>query len=259
MLERQPNLGKKTKVILTYFLRKAAFLVSVVALYLVCHLAIWGLSLGLEKFSLDYFAPLLAMVFVLFCSSMIQLAWAPFDHYYQGFIQSRVSRPRLPPVLTAAVYLQCTWPTKKKHLLTVPRLFKVNFLNKHLGIAFPVPIAVMNQKGSPTGAEVGLITANFCEYINPQGRPPCFLVLLFSPTSFPTSFTPYTRVLPQPLIISLCTFSLVFILSFIFISLYLSFLSLSFPLFVFSFFLTLYISGSDNSNNQSPPVECSGH
>ncbi|CAI4217613.1 unnamed protein product [Parascedosporium putredinis] len=109
MLERQPKLGKKTKVILTYFLRKAAFLVSVVALYLVCHLAIWGLSVGLEKVSLNYCAPLIAMIFVLFCSSMIQLAWAPFDHYYQGFIQSRSHWSRVLISLALVVFLRLPW------------------------------------------------------------------------------------------------------------------------------------------------------
>ncbi|POR32462.1 Uncharacterized protein TPAR_07336 [Tolypocladium paradoxum] len=101
-------------------------LLWVVIIYLASELAVWGLSRALAPASLEFFASILGMLLVF--SSMTVAGWLcrSYDRLYNEQIRS-----------------------------------KVNFINAHLGMGFPIPIVMMNRNDALDGRQIARIIGTF--------------------------------------------------------------------------------------------------
>ncbi|KAF4456037.1 hypothetical protein F53441_1758 [Fusarium austroafricanum] len=98
----------------------------VIIIYLVSELIIWGLSRALAPVNLEFFSSIFGMVITLFIMAAAYFCFASVDDVYQKHIKS-----------------------------------KVDFINVHLGLGFPIPLVMLNQSDILGGRDVGCIIGNF--------------------------------------------------------------------------------------------------
>ncbi|KAH8176617.1 lrgB-like family protein [Sarocladium implicatum] len=94
-------------------------------IYLLSELVIWGLSGLLAPAQIEFFSSIISMVLVLVLMSMIHLLWKNVDEAYQRALKA-----------------------------------KVDFINSHMGIGFPVPIVMLNEDDILQGREIACILGN---------------------------------------------------------------------------------------------------
>ncbi|KAM5351068.1 hypothetical protein ACJ41O_003791 [Fusarium nematophilum] len=98
----------------------------VVVIYLASELVIWGLSRALALAQLEFFSSIFGMVLT-FGLMAVAYLWLPsVDEVYQKHIKS-----------------------------------KVDFINVHLGLGFPVPLVMLNQSEILGGHDISCIMGNF--------------------------------------------------------------------------------------------------
>ncbi|KAF5655631.1 hypothetical protein FHETE_11169, partial [Fusarium heterosporum] len=98
----------------------------VVVVYLTSELTIWGLSRALTLANLDFFSSIFGMVLT-FCFMVVAFfCFAGVDDIYQRHIKS-----------------------------------KVDFINVHLGLGFPIPLVMLNQSDILGGRDIACIIGNF--------------------------------------------------------------------------------------------------
>ncbi|KAF5013023.1 hypothetical protein FDECE_970 [Fusarium decemcellulare] len=98
----------------------------VVVIYLASELTIWGLSRALAPVRLEFFSSIFGMVLT-FCVMTAAYLWsADVDDIYQRHIKS-----------------------------------KIDFINIHLGLGFPIPLVMLNQGDILGGHDIACIIGNF--------------------------------------------------------------------------------------------------
>ncbi|CAM1505096.1 Fc.00g107330.m01.CDS01 [Cosmosporella sp. VM-42] len=98
----------------------------VVVIYLASELVIWGLSRTLAPANLQFFASILGMVLTFALMVGAYLLFQSCDDTYRRHIKS-----------------------------------KVDFINTHLGLGFPIPLVMLNQSDILDGREISRLIANF--------------------------------------------------------------------------------------------------
>ncbi|RGP68567.1 hypothetical protein FLONG3_8126 [Fusarium longipes] len=98
----------------------------VVVIYLMSELIIWGLSRALAPANLEFFSSIFGMILTFCCMAFAYLCFAGVDDIYQRYIKS-----------------------------------KVDFINVHLGLGFPIPLVMLNQSDILGGRDIACIIGNF--------------------------------------------------------------------------------------------------
>ncbi|KAM0345757.1 hypothetical protein ACHAPU_006110 [Fusarium lateritium] len=98
----------------------------VVVIYLMSELIIWGLSRALTPVNLDFFSSIFGMVLTFCFMAAAFFCFAGVDGIYQRHIKS-----------------------------------KVDFINVHLGLGFPIPLVMLNQSDILGGRDIACIIGNF--------------------------------------------------------------------------------------------------
>ncbi|KAF4968412.1 hypothetical protein FSARC_4209 [Fusarium sarcochroum] len=98
----------------------------VVVIYLMSELIIWGLSRALAPVSLEFFSSIFGMILTFCFMAAAYLCCAGVDGVYQRHIKS-----------------------------------KVDFINVHLGLGFPIPLVMLNQSDILGGHDIACIIGNF--------------------------------------------------------------------------------------------------
>ncbi|KAF5021276.1 hypothetical protein F66182_6674 [Fusarium sp. NRRL 66182] len=98
----------------------------VVVIYLTSELIIWGLSRALAPVNLEFFSSIFGMILTFCFMAAAHLCSAAVDDIYQRHIKS-----------------------------------KVDFINVHLGLGFPIPLVMLNQDDVLGGRDIACIIGNF--------------------------------------------------------------------------------------------------
>ncbi|KAL2753023.1 hypothetical protein ACRALDRAFT_2112518 [Sodiomyces alcalophilus JCM 7366] len=98
----------------------------VVVLYLLSELLIWSISIALRQAALEYFKTIFGMVVVFLSMTLLNQVCKTSDEFYHLRIKS-----------------------------------KVDFINKNLGLGFPVPLVAIDQDETLSGKEIGAVIGNF--------------------------------------------------------------------------------------------------
>ncbi|KAF7560413.1 hypothetical protein G7046_g3733 [Stylonectria norvegica] len=106
--------------------KRALNLLCVVVIYLTGELVIWGLSRALAPARLEFFASIVGMVLVFVFMSISYLLFRNCDPLYTQHVKS-----------------------------------KIDFINAHLGVGFPIPLVMLNENNILSGPEIARIIANF--------------------------------------------------------------------------------------------------
>ncbi|KAF5640526.1 hypothetical protein F52700_3677 [Fusarium sp. NRRL 52700] len=98
----------------------------VVVVYLMSEVIIWGLSRALAPVHLEFFSSIFGMVLTFCFMAAAYLCFADVDGVYRRHIKS-----------------------------------KVDFINVHLGLGFPIPLVMLNQSDILSGHDIGCVIGNF--------------------------------------------------------------------------------------------------
>ncbi|KAG7419387.1 hypothetical protein Forpe1208_v003269 [Fusarium oxysporum f. sp. rapae] len=98
----------------------------VVVVYLMSEVIIWGLSRALAPVHLEFFSSIFGMVLTFCFMAAAYLCFADVDGVYRRHIKS-----------------------------------KVDFINVHLGLGFPIPLVMLNQSDILSGRDIGCVIGNF--------------------------------------------------------------------------------------------------
>ncbi|KAG4260759.1 hypothetical protein FPRO04_04383 [Fusarium proliferatum] len=98
----------------------------VVVVYLMSEVIIWGLSRALAPVHLEFFSSIFGMVLTFCFMAAVYLCFADVDGVYRRHIKS-----------------------------------KVDFINVHLGLGFPIPLVMLNQSDILSGRDIGCVIGNF--------------------------------------------------------------------------------------------------
>ncbi|KAF9769724.1 hypothetical protein IL306_012815 [Fusarium sp. DS 682] len=98
----------------------------VVVIYLMSELTIWGLSRALASVHLDFFSSIFGMVLTFCFMAAAYVCFAGVDDVYRRHVKS-----------------------------------KVDFINVHLGLGFPIPLVMLNQSDILSGRDIGCVIGNF--------------------------------------------------------------------------------------------------
>ncbi|KAF4442257.1 hypothetical protein FACUT_2074 [Fusarium acutatum] len=98
----------------------------VVVVYLMSEVIIWGLSRALAPVHLEFFSSIFGMVLTFCFMAAAYLCFADIDGVYRRHIKS-----------------------------------KVDFINVHLGLGFPIPLVMLNQSDILSGHDIGCVIGNF--------------------------------------------------------------------------------------------------
>ncbi|KAM0546400.1 hypothetical protein ACHAPJ_010867 [Fusarium lateritium] len=98
----------------------------VVVIYLMSELIIWGLSRALAPVSLEFFSSIFGMILTFCFMAAAYFCCAGVDGIYQRHIKS-----------------------------------KVDFINVHLGLGFPIPLVMLNQSDILVGHDIACIIGSF--------------------------------------------------------------------------------------------------
>ncbi|KAF5598711.1 hypothetical protein FPCIR_2773 [Fusarium pseudocircinatum] len=98
----------------------------VVVVYLMSELIIWGLSRALAPVHLEFFSSIFGMVLTFCFMAAAYLCFADVDGVYRRHIKS-----------------------------------KVDFINVHLGLGFPIPLVMLNQSDILSGRDIACVIGNF--------------------------------------------------------------------------------------------------
>ncbi|QGI93534.1 hypothetical protein CEK26_006603 [Fusarium fujikuroi] len=98
----------------------------VVVVYLMSEVLIWGLSRALAPVHLEFFSSIFGMVLTFCFMAAAYLCFADVDGVYRRHIKS-----------------------------------KVDFINVHLGLGFPIPLVMLNQSDILSGHDIGCVIGNF--------------------------------------------------------------------------------------------------
>ncbi|EWG44594.1 hypothetical protein FVEG_05613 [Fusarium verticillioides 7600] len=98
----------------------------VVVVYLMSEVIIWGLSRALAPVHLEFFSSIFGMVLTFCFMAAAYLCFADVDGVYQRHIKS-----------------------------------KVDFINVHLGLGFPIPLVMLNQSDILSGRDIACVIGNF--------------------------------------------------------------------------------------------------
>ncbi|EKJ78263.1 hypothetical protein NXS19_011429 [Fusarium pseudograminearum] len=123
---RDMSLSKIWKKRLNYLARNVLEFGWVVIIYLMSELIIWGLSRALAPINLEFFSSIFGMVLTFCCMAFAYLCFSGVDDVYQRHIKS-----------------------------------KVDFINVHLGLGFPIPLVMLNQSDILGGHDIARIIGNF--------------------------------------------------------------------------------------------------
>ncbi|KAJ4006195.1 hypothetical protein NW752_010842 [Fusarium irregulare] len=121
--DMSPSLWKKR---LTYITTNVLEFGWVVVIYLMSELIIWGLSRALAPVELEFFSSIFGMVLTFCCMALAYLCFASVDDLYRRYIKS-----------------------------------KVDFINVHLGLGFPIPLVMLNEGDILGGRDIACIIGNF--------------------------------------------------------------------------------------------------
>ncbi|CAH0052547.1 unnamed protein product [Clonostachys solani] len=122
----------------------------VVVLFLASELIIWTISLALAPVNIEYFSAILSMVLVFATMTGITTILPSSDPFYQLMM-------------------------KPKSLKTDSRFCKIDFVNSHLGIGFPVPIVMLDPENVLNAKEIAKIIC-VCVITNLISWTACFVV-----------------------------------------------------------------------------------
>ncbi|KAK7427178.1 hypothetical protein QQZ08_006291 [Neonectria magnoliae] len=98
----------------------------VVVIYLASELIIWGLSRTLAPLKLAFFSSIFGMVLTFTAMTLAYLCFRDIDDIYKGYIKE-----------------------------------KIDFINAHLGLGFPIPLVMLNQSEILDGPDIARIIGNF--------------------------------------------------------------------------------------------------
>ncbi|KAF5660853.1 hypothetical protein FDENT_13646 [Fusarium denticulatum] len=98
----------------------------VVVVYLMSEVIIWGLSRALAPVHLEFFSSIFGMVLTFCFMAAAYLCFADVDGVYRRHIKS-----------------------------------KVDFINVHLGLGFPIPLVMLNQSDILSGRDIACVIGNF--------------------------------------------------------------------------------------------------
>ncbi|KAJ9425738.1 hypothetical protein QL093DRAFT_2096439 [Fusarium oxysporum] len=98
----------------------------VVVVYLMSEVIIWGSSRALTPVHLEFFSSIFGMVLTFCFMAAAYLCFADVDGVYRRHIKS-----------------------------------KVDFINVHLGLGFPIPLMMLNQSDILSGRDIGCVIGNF--------------------------------------------------------------------------------------------------
>ncbi|EWY97604.1 hypothetical protein FOYG_02419 [Fusarium oxysporum NRRL 32931] len=98
----------------------------VVVVYLMSEVIIWGSSRALTPVHLEFFSSIFGMVLTFCFMAAAYLCFADVDGVYRRHIKS-----------------------------------KVDFINVHLGLGFPIPLVMLNQSDILSGRDIGCVIGNF--------------------------------------------------------------------------------------------------
>ncbi|KIL89121.1 hypothetical protein FAVG1_07515 [Fusarium avenaceum] len=137
----------------------------VVVIYLMSELTIWGLSRALAPVHLEFFSSIFGMVLTFCFMAAAFFCFAGVDDIYQRHIKS-----------------------------------KVDFINAHLGLGFPIPLVMLNQSDILGGHDIARIMGNFV-VTNLASWAVVFALslLVMSGAARMTAQVPDDFCLPQPL------------------------------------------------------------
>ncbi|SPJ79320.1 uncharacterized protein FTOL_07711 [Fusarium torulosum] len=140
----------------------------VIVIYLMSELTIWGLSRALAPVHLEFFSSIFGMVLTFCFMAAAFFCFAVVDDMYQRHIKS-----------------------------------KVDFINVHLGLGFPIPLVMLNQSDILGGHDIARIIGNFV-ITNLASWAVVFALslLVMSGAARMTAQVPDDFCLPQPLISS---------------------------------------------------------
>lgn len=116
----------------------------VLVLFLASELIIWGISLALAPAKIEYFSSILSMVLVFAIMTGITTVLPSSDPFYQQMMKPKV-RETIP------------MHHHDPELETDSRIFKIDFVNSHLGIGFPVPIVMLDPENVLNAEEIARI------------------------------------------------------------------------------------------------------
>ena len=120
----------------------------IIIIYGLCELLIWGISRALAPLSVEFFASSLGMIIVFAAMTLFFLCGNGLDTFYKVYIKSKVS----------SSYLN---KRRQKHKLTFQQ---VDFINTHLGVAFPIPLVMLDHASMLDGRQIACVMANFGTY-----------------------------------------------------------------------------------------------
>ncbi|RGP71555.1 hypothetical protein FSPOR_3261 [Fusarium sporotrichioides] len=123
---RDMSLSKIWKKRLNYLAGNVLEFGWVVVIYLMSELIIWGLSRALAPINLEFFSSIFGMILTFCCMAFAYLCFNGVDDVYQRHIKS-----------------------------------KVDFINVHLGLGFPIPLVMLNQSDVLGGRDIACIIGNF--------------------------------------------------------------------------------------------------
>ncbi|OBS17733.1 hypothetical protein FPOA_09465 [Fusarium poae] len=123
---RDMSLSKIWKKRLNYLAGNVLEFGWVVVIYLTSELIIWGLSRALAPIHLEFFSSIFGMILTFCCMAFAYLCFGGVDDVYQRHIKS-----------------------------------KVDFINVHLGLGFPIPLVMLNQSDILGGRDIACIIGNF--------------------------------------------------------------------------------------------------
>ncbi|KAF4342314.1 hypothetical protein FBEOM_3721 [Fusarium beomiforme] len=126
----------------------------VVVMYLMSELIIWGFSRALAPVHLEFFSSIFGMALTFGFMAAVHVCFADVDDAYRRHIKS-----------------------------------KVDFINVHLGLGFPIPLVMLNQSDILSGRDIGCVISNFVFALS---------LLVMSCVARMTGQVPDDFCLPQP-------------------------------------------------------------